>query len=98
MKQRLQKRENNKFDMFSRMDGVIKIRIKIKIGIKDGQGGLRVLLIFWKLWEFKLRGLIFPVGLTEDEVIKEDHEMSRGGQLRIGITIWIRRIRTRLGS
>ena len=52
------KRENNKFDMFSRMDGVIKI----KIGIKDGQGCLRVLLIFLKLWEFKLRGLIFPVG------------------------------------
>ena len=44
-----QKRENNKFNMFSRMDGVIKIKIEIKIKIKDGQGGLRVLLIFWKL-------------------------------------------------
>ena len=29
-------------------------------------------------------------------MIREDHEMIRDDQLRIGITIWIRRIRTRI--
>ena len=37
--------------------------------------------------------------LTEDEVIREDHEMIGDDQLRIGITIWVRiRIRRMCGS
>ena len=37
--------------------------------------------------------------LTEDEVIRENHEMIVDDQLRIGITIWVRiRIRRMCGS
>ena len=54
------KRENNKFNMFNRMDRVIKIKIMFKI--KGRQVASGVLVNIFETIGVRLRGLIFPAG------------------------------------